>query len=304
MPSGRASGRGTGRRRAGCSRRRSRCPRACRSWRGSRTRARRRCRRGPPRPPRRDRRRALPSTRAASGSRVSSRHSVGPDHAGEDLRPADVDADHMVGAHRCDAGMRWDFSSECSASTRRIVPERERMTIDSVIASPAWTHAVQERAGRDAGRGDEDVLAAHQIAGGQDLVDVVAGVLELLPFLVVPRPECACIAAAEALDRSTRRARPPACRRCPSRGRSRPCCRARPRSPARRRRRGSGAPARPAARRSAISFSCRSRSSTYDDEVAPATCPSPRDTLRTFSAGDALMSIASTASAPVTILFM
>ena len=60
---------------------------------------------------------------------------------------------------------------------RRTVPERERITIDSVSTPVAdHAHASQQRSARHAGRGDEDVLALDEVVGGQHPVEVVAGV--------------------------------------------------------------------------------------------------------------------------------
>ena len=71
------------------------------------------------------------------------------------------------------------FSNACVASMRRTVPERERMTIESVERAVARVaDAAQERAGRDAGGGEEDVLAADEVVGRQHPVEVVAGVDE------------------------------------------------------------------------------------------------------------------------------
>ncbi len=58
--------------------------------------------------------------------------------------------------------------------------------------------AAEERAGGDAGGGEEDVLAADKVVGGQHPVEVVAVVHEALALLVVPGPELA-------LDRRRRR---------------------------------------------------------------------------------------------------
>ena len=116
----------------------------------------------------------------------------------------------------------------------------------------AVADAAQQRAGRDAGRGDEDVLARDEIVGREHALGVEPGVDELLPLLVVPRPELALDRRRRRTSAPRPRSRPRACRR------SRRACRrpSRPaprRSPARRRRRGSGAPSRRprAARRSA-----------------------------------------------------
>ena len=75
---------------------------------------------------------------------------------------------------------------------RLTVPLRERITIDSV--STPWRSPcapAQKRAARDAGRRDEDVVAGDEVVGRQHLVDVVAGIDELLPLLVVARPQLA-----------------------------------------------------------------------------------------------------------------
>src|SRR5204862_7407399 len=63
-------------------------------------------------------------------------------------------------------------------------------------------HTAQQRAARDAGRGDEDVLARDEVVRGEHLVDVVAGVGELLPLLLGTRPATALQLATETLDRS------------------------------------------------------------------------------------------------------
>ena len=125
------------------------------------------------------------------------------------------------------------------ASIRRTVPERERITIESVIA-PVGRVAdpAQERAVVTPGRGHEDVLARDEVVGRQHAVGVEAGVDELLALLVVARPELALDRRRRRTSAPPRRSRPPACRRSPSAGRRR-CPAARRRSRARRRRRGS-----------------------------------------------------------------
>src|SRR6478609_2971821 len=63
----------------------------------------------------------------------------------------------------------------------------------------AVAHAAEQLAVRDAG-GDEEALARDQVVGGQDAVEVVAGVEGLLALLVVLGPEPALDDAAGALD--------------------------------------------------------------------------------------------------------
>src|SRR5262249_40789279 len=59
---------------------------------------------------------------------------------------------------------------------------------------------LQERAARDPGGGHEDVLAGDQVVGREDAIDVVAGVVEVLAFVVVAWPEAALHAATQALE--------------------------------------------------------------------------------------------------------
>ena len=85
---------------------------------------------------------------------------------------------------------RSSLSNAWVASIRRTVPERERITIESVTApSRRVAHAAQQRARRDAGRRDEDVVPGDEVVGGQNAVGVEAGVDDLLPLAVVARPE-------------------------------------------------------------------------------------------------------------------
>ena len=59
---------------------------------------------------------------------------------------------------------------------RRNVPDRERITIDSVSTPVADdAHAAEQRAARDPGRGDEHVLALHQVVRRQHTVELEAG---------------------------------------------------------------------------------------------------------------------------------
>ena len=72
------------------------------------------------------------------------------------------------------------------------------MTIDSVSTpGAADADAAQEDAARDAGGGDEDVVAGDEIVRRQHAVEVDAGIEQRLPLLVVARPELA-------LDRAAR----------------------------------------------------------------------------------------------------
>ena len=79
------------------------------------------------------------------------------------------------------------------------------MTIESVVApSRRVVHAVEERAVRHAGRGDEDVLARDEIVRVQDGRRVEPGVEQRLALVVVARPEPSLDAAADALERRGR----------------------------------------------------------------------------------------------------
>ena len=94
------------------------------------------------------------------------------------------------------------FAWSWRAVTVRTVPERERITSDSVVALPRLVaHALQELAVGDAGGGEEDVVAGDEAVDVEDLVEVVAGVDRGLALVVVARPEPAEQLAAEALDR-------------------------------------------------------------------------------------------------------
>src|SRR5215218_6768055 len=63
----------------------------------------------------------------------------------------------------------------------------------------AVAHAAQQLAVGDAGR-DEEALTDDEVVGGQDAIEVVAGVEGLLALLVVLGPEPALDDAADALD--------------------------------------------------------------------------------------------------------
>ena len=89
----------------------------------------------------------------------------------------------------------------CRASIRRTVPVRERITIESVTRRRGIARRRSAASRRDAGRGHEDVLAPDQVVRAQDALDVVAAVEQLLPLLVVARPEARLDAAADALER-------------------------------------------------------------------------------------------------------
>ena len=76
------------------------------------------------------------------------------------------------------------------------------MTRDSVLAQPpVAADAVEQVTVGDAGRGKEDIVPGDQVVGGQNPVEVVAGVDCRLAFLVVAGPELADDFPAEALDR-------------------------------------------------------------------------------------------------------
>ena len=63
------------------------------------------------------------------------------------------------------------------AEIRRTVPERERITIDSVSTPRGLgADAAQQRAARDAGSGDEDVVARDEVVGREHAVEVEAAV--------------------------------------------------------------------------------------------------------------------------------
>src|SRR5215207_3509208 len=72
-------------------------------------------------------------------------------------------------------------------------PHHDRLRLH---AGPAHAHAAQEDTARDAGRGDEDVLAGDEIVRRQHAVDVDAGVDQRLPLLLVARPQLALDLAA------------------------------------------------------------------------------------------------------------
>ena len=82
------------------------------------------------------------------------------------------------------------LARSCRADTRRTVPERERITSDSVVAPAAVeVHALEHVAVRHAGGGEEDVVAAHQTVHVEHLVEVVAGVERRLALVLVARPQ-------------------------------------------------------------------------------------------------------------------
>src|SRR5215210_2814766 len=76
----------------------------------------------------------------------------------------------------------------------------DRLGLDAAAAD---ADAAEKRAARDAGGSDEDVVPRDQVVGREDAVDVVPALDELLPLLVVPRPELALDRPAEALDRGS-----------------------------------------------------------------------------------------------------
>ncbi len=62
------------------------------------------------------------------------------------------------------------LDSRWKPSTIRSVPDFERITIDWVVQPPgSIAHTLEQVAVGDAGRAEEDVLAGHQIPGGQHL---------------------------------------------------------------------------------------------------------------------------------------
>src|SRR6187431_1606857 len=77
----------------------------------------------------------------------------------------------------------------------------DRLGLDRRLAD---AHAPQERAAGDAGRGDEDVVAPHEVVVRKYLVDLEARLDERRPLAVVAGPEAALERAAEALDRRGR----------------------------------------------------------------------------------------------------
>src|SRR5689334_16305976 len=58
-------------------------------------------------------------------------------------------------------------------------------------AGPAVADALEDVAVGDTGGGEEDVLAGAEVVGGEDLVEVVAGVEGSRALLIVARPEAA-----------------------------------------------------------------------------------------------------------------
>src|SRR5262249_12794632 len=68
-------------------------------------------------------------------------------------------------------------------------------------AFAAVADALEDVAVDHPGGGEEDVLAGAEVVGGEDLVEVVAGVDRSAPLLVVARPEAAEQLAAHRLQR-------------------------------------------------------------------------------------------------------
>ena len=93
--------------------------------------------------------------------------------------------------------MRGDDAAEGA----RARAHDDRLRLDTVADD---AHATQERAARHARRGDEHVLALHEVVRGQHPRDVEALVVEPLALVVVPRPQLSLHRTAEALDRRGR----------------------------------------------------------------------------------------------------
>ena len=86
-------------------------------------------------------------------------------------------------------------------------------------AGAAVADALEDVAVGDAGGGEEDVLAGAEVVGGEDAVEVVAGVDRRLALAVVAGPEAAEQLRRPSTSAPRRRARPRACRRFPRAGR-------------------------------------------------------------------------------------
>ena len=113
------------------------------------------------------------------------------------------------------------------------------MTIESVIGAVAHVaDAAQERAGRTPVAATNTSSPA-RVVGREHALDVVAGVEQALPLVVVPRPQLRLDAASDSSSTPPRRSRPQACRRSRTAGRHL-FWDARPQSQARHPRRGSG----------------------------------------------------------------
>ena len=85
------------------------------------------------------------------------------------------------------------------------MPERERITSDSVSTPFALARTPgEQRAARDAGGRDEDVVARHEVVCREHPIEVEAGGEKRVPLAVVARPETALDRPAEALDRGRR----------------------------------------------------------------------------------------------------
>jgi hypothetical protein len=91
----------------------------------------------------------------------------------------------------------WIFESGCEAVMRRNVPDRERMTMESVSTRSPTTRTPRRSAPFVTLAGDEVVCDEHP-------VDLVAGLEEPLALVVVPRPQLPLHRAAQALDRGRR----------------------------------------------------------------------------------------------------
>ena len=80
---------------------------------------------------------------------------------------------------------------------RRTVPERERITSDSVVDAlrALVADALEHVAVGHAGRGEEAVVAGHEVVDAEHPLEVVAGVDRGLALGVVARPQPARAAA-------------------------------------------------------------------------------------------------------------
>ena len=85
------------------------------------------------------------------------------------------------------------------AERARARAHHDRLGLDAI---PDHAHAAEQRAARDAGRGDEDVVALDEVVGGEDAVDVEARLdAACCALVLVSRPQLPLHRAAQALDR-------------------------------------------------------------------------------------------------------
>ena len=85
---------------------------------------------------------------------------------------------------------------------------------------PSTRTPAEQRAVGDAGRGEEHVVAGHEVVGGEHPLEVVAGVEQLPALLVVARDTAGPGSRRRGTSGRRRRSRPRACRRSRAAGRS------------------------------------------------------------------------------------